>query len=161
MKETETLFWGHEEVVRPEWIDYNGHFNAGYYMVCFDEALEPLMEHIGLGPEHREKHSVTIFSAENHITYIREVREGTNLSVSTQLLGVDRKRIHALQTMWNSDENFVAATCEVMGLHVSEKTRRVSEMHEDVYSRLQSMLLEHSEFPTPPQVGHQMSVPSR
>ncbi len=49
MKETETLFWGHEEVVRPEWIDYNGHFNAGYYMVCFDEALEPLMEHIGLG----------------------------------------------------------------------------------------------------------------
>lgn len=161
MKETETLFWGHEEVVRPEWIDYNGHFNAGYYMVCFDEALEPLMEHIGLGPEHREKHSVTIFSAENHITYIREVREGTNLSVSTQLLGVDRKRIHALQTMWNSDENFVAATCEVMGLHVSEKTRRVSEMHEDVYSRLQSMLLEHSELPTPPQVGHQMSVPSR
>ena len=63
--------------------------------------------------------------------------------------------------MWNSDENFIAATCEVMGLHVSEKTRRVSEMHEDVYTRLRSMMLKHQELPTPPQVGHRMSVPNR
>ena len=59
------------------------------------------------------------------------------------MLRVDHKRIHALQTMWNSDKNFVAATCEVMGLLVSEKTRRVAEMHEDVYTRLKSMLLKH------------------
>ena len=27
-------------VVRPEWIDYNGHMNVGYYHVAFDVAAE-------------------------------------------------------------------------------------------------------------------------
>lgn len=161
MNETRKLFWGHKDVVRPDWIDYNGHFNAGYYAVCFDDAIETWMDHIGLGPTHREEFSVTTFSAENHITYLQEVAEGSNLSISTQLLGFDRKRIHALQTMWNSDEEFLAATCEVMSLHVSEETRRVSEMSEAVYKRLAEIWLVHRDLAVPPQVGHQMGVPSK
>ena len=81
--------------------------------------VEPWMDFIGLGQLHRDEHKVTTFSAQNHVTYLREVGEGTNLTVSTQLLGFDRKRIHAMQVMWNADERFVSATCEVMSLHVS------------------------------------------
>ena len=51
---TQTSFEGYSDVVRPEWIDYNGHFNAGYYLVCFDEAIEPWMDFIGLGQLHRD-----------------------------------------------------------------------------------------------------------
>ena len=35
--------------VRPEWIDYNGHMNVGYYLVAFDQATERLCEHFGVG----------------------------------------------------------------------------------------------------------------
>ena len=31
----ETLFTSFTEV-QPEWIDYNGHMNMGYYLVAFD-----------------------------------------------------------------------------------------------------------------------------
>ena len=79
--------------------------------------------------------------------------------VSSQLLGFDRKRIHAMQVMWNVDERFVSATCEVMSLHVSEESRRVSEMHDEPYDRLSVVWEEHRMIDVPPQVGQVMSVP--
>ena len=152
-------FDGHSDMVKPEWIDFNGHFNAGFYVVCFDDAIESWMDFIGLGRPHREVHAVTTFSAQNHVTYVREVQEGANLKVTTQLLGFDWKRVHAIQVMWNVDENFIAATCEVMSLHVSEETRRVSEMDESASSRLTEIWASHKELEVPDQVGQTMSVP--
>ena len=149
----------YRSVVRPEWIDFNGHFNAGYYMVVFDDAISPWMDFIGLGDAHREREQVTTFSAESHITYVREVGEGTELSVTTQLLAFDRKRIHAIQIMHDLGEGFIAATNEVMSLHVSEKTRKVSEMHDDVYDRLGQVWRAHEVLSIPPQVGKVMTVP--
>jgi acyl-CoA thioester hydrolase len=38
------------DVVRPEWIDYNGHMNVGYYHVAFDIAAElPELRFLGGG----------------------------------------------------------------------------------------------------------------
>ncbi len=152
-------FQGYSAVVKPEWIDFNGHFNAGYYVVCFDDAIESWMDFVGLGRAHRDVHAVTTFSAQNHVTYVREVHEGAHLTVNTQLLGFDRKRIHAIQIMMNEDERYVAATCEVMSLHVSEETRRVSEMHPDAHARLEEIWKSHKELDTPPQVGQVIGVP--
>ena len=159
VNDTARPFEGHNDVVRKEWIDFKGHFNAGYYLVCFDDAIESWMDFIGVGRSHRDQHSVTTFSAQNHVTYLREVREGANLTVTTQLLGFDRKRIHAMQVMWNADERFISATCEVMSLHVSEETRRVSEMHDEVYERLLEVWDSHGKLKAPQQVGQVMSIP--
>jgi acyl-CoA thioester hydrolase len=148
----------HRDVVRPEWIDFNGHMNAGYYMVAFDDAISPWSRFYGMTDEHRAAHRVTTFSAENHITYERELREGTRIGVSTQLLAYDRKRIHAMQLMHDLDQGVLAATNEVMSLHVSEDTRRVSEMHDDVYARLGEVWDAHRHLDVPPQVGRVMRV---
>ena len=94
--DVQSPFDGHSDIVKPEWIDFNGHFNAGFYVVCFDDAIESWMDFIGLGRSHREVHAVTTFSAQNHVTYVREVQEGANLRVTTQLLGFDWKRVHAI-----------------------------------------------------------------
>ena len=40
-----------------------------------------------------------------------------------------------MQVMWNADERFVSATCEVMSPRV-RGNRRVSEMHDEPYSTL-------------------------
>ena len=75
-----------------------------------------------------------------------------------QLVAFDRKRIHAFQLMNNLDEGVVAATNEVMSLHISEETRRVSEMHDEVYERLCDIWEVHSELPWPPQARRIMNV---
>jgi acyl-CoA thioester hydrolase len=133
--------------------------NAGYYMVAFDDAISPWTRFFGMTDEHRAEHEVTSFSAENHITYERELNEGTNLGVTTQLLAYDRKRIHAFQLMHNLDEGVIAATNEVMSLHISEATRRVSEMHDDVFARLGLVWEAHRHLERPAQVGRVMGVP--
>ncbi|MFI5326964.1 MAG: thioesterase family protein, partial [Candidatus Rokuibacteriota bacterium] len=40
-------------LVRPEWIDNNGHMNMGYYVVVFDLATDEWMRRIGLDAAHR------------------------------------------------------------------------------------------------------------
>ena len=148
----------YRDVVRPEWIDFNGHMNAGYYMVAFDDAISPWSRFCGLTDEHRAASGVTSFSAENHITYDRELRQGTNIGVSSQLLAFDRKRIHAFQIMTNLDDGELSATNEVMSLHVSEETRRVSEMADVVYERLEAIWEVHQHLPWPSQARRIMNV---
>src|SRR5688572_17497618 len=57
----ETPFDRYRDVVRPEWIDANGHLNMGYYVVVFDFATDAFFEWVGIGQEHRRAHPITTF----------------------------------------------------------------------------------------------------
>lgn len=144
--------------VKPEWIDFNGHFNAGYYMVVFDDAVGPWMEFIGLTAEHRAEHEVTTFSVEGHITYDRELSEGAPIEVRTQLLAWSPKAVHAIHLMYHRDEGWLAATNELMSLHISNATRRSAPMTESVQRRLAEVEAAHSTLPVPPQVGRLIGI---
>lgn len=159
MTEFPAPFDEHRAVVRPEWIDHNGHLNAGYYMVVFDDAVTPWSRFVGFTPEYRRTNSVTTFSAEGHITYDREVLEGARLRVTTQLLGYDSKRIHAVHLMYDEDGGYLAATNELMTLHVSTVDRRVAPMAPAILERLARIWDAHRHLDMPPQVGRRMAVP--
>ena len=45
----------HEDVVRPEWIDSNGHMNLAYYVVVFDLATDKLYAALDIGDAYRER----------------------------------------------------------------------------------------------------------
>ena len=51
-------------VIAPAWIDRNRHFNAGYYMVAFDEAVTGWFDYCGMGTEHRDSQRVATFTVE-------------------------------------------------------------------------------------------------
>ncbi|MEM7092832.1 MAG: thioesterase family protein [Actinomycetota bacterium] len=144
--------------IKPEWIDFNGHFNAGYYMVVFDDAIGPWMRFIGLDDEHRAANGVTTFTVEGHITYDREVAEGEPIEVRTQLLGYSSKAVHAFQQMHHAAEGWLAATNEVMSLHISMETRRSAPMAPQIMDRLAVIEAAHGELPVPPQVGRTMGI---
>ena len=144
--------------VQEAWIDYNGHLNAGYYLVAFDDAIAPWMDFIGLGTAHREMRDITTFSAENHITYVREIGPDEPYVISVQLLGFDRKRIHAFQVMTQTRDDYLVATCEVMSLHIDGPSRRVGTMDDEPYRRLGEIWEAHQHLALPPQVGHVISI---
>lgn len=151
-------FIGLTTTIKPEWIDFNGHFNAGYYMVVFDDAVGPWMDFVGLTKPFRAEHDVTTFSVEGHITYEREVREGEPIEVRTQLLGWDQKKIHCINLMHHATEGWLAATNELMSLHISNETRRAAPMHESVQARLREIEATHSRLDVPPQVGRVIGI---
>jgi acyl-CoA thioester hydrolase len=140
-------------LVRPEWIDDNDHMNMGYYLVVFDHATDAWFAWLGLDDAHRAAHQVTTFCLEAHVTYHREVRAGDALRFTTRLLGHDAKRIHYFHEMWHAGAGYLAATNELMSLHVSQATRRAAPMAPEVLVRLAKVQAAHDRLPRPAQVG--------
>ena len=148
----------YRDVVRPEWIDNNGHMNMGYYLVVFDFATDAFFPWVGLDGAHREGHGVTTFCLESHVTYQRELREGDPLRFTTRLLGFDAKRIHYVHEMFHGAEGYLAATNELLSLHVSQQTRRGAPMAPVVQARLARVLAVHSTLPRPSHVGRRIGL---
>jgi len=150
----------YRDVVRADWIDNNRHMNMGYYVVVFDLATDEFMRWIGLDEAHRRARSVTTFCLEAHVTYQREVREGDPLRFTTQLLAYDEKRLHYVHAMYHATEGYLAATNELMSLHVALATRRGAAMAPDVLARLAAIQKAHDALPRPPRIGRAIGLAS-
>ena len=151
-------FDAHRDVVRSEWIDHNQHLNMGYYLVVFDFATDAFFDWIGLTREHRARRGVTTFCLEAHIRYHREVREGDPLRFTTLLLGHDAKRLHYLHEMYHATEGHLAATNELISLHVSGETRRSAPMSPEILDRLDRIQDAHDRLPRPADVGRRIGM---
>ena len=151
-------FVGLQTEIKPEWIDNNGHFNAGYYFVVFDDAVTDWMSFVGLDEAHRESHQVTTFSVEGHITFERELNLGDPIEIRTQLLDWDHKKFHYIHFMHHRTEGWLAATNELMSMHISRETRRSAPMAPEVLERLGLIEKAHAQLPIPPQVGRVIGI---
>ena len=154
-------FDAYRDVVRAEWIDNNQHMNMGYYVVVFDLATDEFFRWVGLDEGHRRERRATTFCLEAHVTYHREVRAGDPLRFTTLLLAYDTKRIHYLHEMYHAREGYLAATNELMSLHVSEATRRGAPMAPEILARLARIRKAHDALPRPPQAGRAISLAAR
>ncbi len=129
--------------VRPEWTDYNGHLNVAYYTLMFDHAVDAFLETAGFTADHRAATGGSIFAAEAHISYARELGEGALARVETQLLAFDAKRVHLFQRMYDDATGELAATHEVLDLYVDLNVRRVAEMPAEIADRLAQLKRQH------------------
>jgi acyl-CoA thioester hydrolase len=153
-----TPFTGARAVVRPEWIDYNGHMNVGYYHVAFDVAADAFFDFLGLDAAFRERHGATTFALEAHLNFLREVKEGDALRFEARLLDFDAKRIHFYMEMFHAGEGFLAASYESLSAHVSAAERRTAPMPPQLLERLAAVKSAHAVLPRPWQIGHVMSA---
>lgn len=111
-----TVLHLHEEQVREEWIDYNGHLSEAYYVLTFGDATDALYDHLGMGPAYRDKLKRSVYTLESHIRYLDEVSLGKTMKFQTQLISYDVKRLHFVHEMYVDDR--LRATTELMGLHL-------------------------------------------
>ncbi len=148
----------HTDSVRSKWIDYNGHMNVAYYMLAFDRATDAFFDHIGLGEAYKTKHNFTTFTLEGHITYDREVLEGDPLSFKTYLLDYDGKRIHYFHEMYHATEGYLAATNELITIHIDLSVRRSTPFAPEMVDRLEAMMQQHKHLPRPDKVGRTIGI---
>lgn len=117
-------------LVRPEWVDFYGHMNMGFYLVVFDMVTDQLWPHLGLGPEFKRLNLGT-FAAETWVNYVREVTEGMPLAATSEVLAYDGKRLLARHDLIHATEGWVAAENEVLYLCVDMGVRRVTTWPEE------------------------------
>jgi len=114
----------HREPVQSAWIDYNGHMNVAYYVLAFDHATDVVLDALGLGAAYADESGMSIFVADMHVAYRREVHAGDMLRFESRLLDFDDKRIHIFHTMFGGKSADPAATNEIMCVHVDLDSRR-------------------------------------
>jgi acyl-CoA thioester hydrolase len=148
----------HREKVRKEWIDYNGHLNMAYYLLAFDHATDAFFDCIGVGEEYSRMTDGTTFTLEGHISYLREVKENDSLRFETFVFDYDQKRIHYAHAMYQNSENYVAATNELMTLHVSQSKRRAYPIPDLALSKLETLKNAHEGLTRPPSLSRIMGL---
>ena len=146
-----------EDVVRQDWLDYNGHMNVVFYHQLFDRSTDELWKRVGLGEEFVASGVGSVFALEDHFVYERELRLGDAVSVDLQLLGVDRKRVHFFQWLRRPDGR-TAATCEHLSIYVDFASRRAASLPEEIHSRLEAIRQEHAGDPPPANAGRSVSI---
>ena len=153
----QTPFRSSPRSVLPEWIDYNGHLNMAYYSVLFDTGVDEVYEEIGFGPKYAETENHTTYTAEFHICYVRELHEGNQVYVTTQLIDFDEKRFHTYQELFHED-GWLAATAEAMVLHVDMSGPRVAPMPARIQDKLSAILEAHYTLPKPDRVNRSIGI---
>ncbi len=151
----------YEGEVLDEWVDYNGHLNVAYFVLAFDLATDKFFDFVGVGAAYIAERSKSMFAAEAHVTYQRELHRGDRLRVATRLLGFDAKRLHFFHQMYHGSEGFLAATSEWLALHVDMGARRSAPFPDDIAARLGDIREAHAGLPPPPEVGRVMGLTAR
>lgn len=126
--------------VLPEWIDHNGHMNAGYYLVAFDDATGPWTAFLGIDPTYRRSRRRSTFSIDCHLTWLRELPEGAPIVIEAELLGFDDKKYHTFMRMLHAEEGYVAATHELLSIHIDLDTRRSTLFPREIHERFEEVL---------------------
>src|ERR1700680_291598 len=90
----------YEGEVLPGGAGANGHMNLAYYTVLFDYATDALFDAIGIGRLYKDTTNLGTFAVETHNLYERELLVGDRVRVTTQILGVDSKRLHLAHEMF-------------------------------------------------------------
>lgn len=116
----------YQTAVLPEWIDYNGHLRDAYYGLIVSLATDALMDQLGLDAAYRERTGCTLYTVEMHIHFLREVKRNETLAVSVRIAGADTRRVHAAFEVTPQGQSAVAATAELMLLHVRQHGASVS-----------------------------------
>lgn len=153
--ESELFAW--TETARPEWVDHNGHMNVAYYLMVFDNACEALNNAIGIDDAYRAGGKST-FAVEHHICYLREVHAGAELRCATRLADHDDKRMHVWSEMTNVTGGYLAATLEMMAVHVDLAARRAAPFPEPIQVALARLLADHARLPRPPDLGRSIGI---
>ncbi|MBW7862126.1 MAG: thioesterase family protein [Rhodocyclaceae bacterium] len=144
--------------VRPEWIDYNGHMNVAYYVLAFDHGTDYFLGLLGMDPGYPQREGGSTFALEMHVSYERELKCDQPYVVRTQLIDADTKRIHLFHRMHHANEGWLAATNEVITMHIDMAQRRSAPFPQHIQPRVEALKAAHTALARPEGLGRVIGI---
>ena len=126
----------YETVVKPEWIDHNGHMNVAFFVLAFDEATDDVYEHWGIGMDYPDTSGCSVFTLGINVDYLGELFEGDAIRIETTLVDHDAKRIHYFHRMIDLGSGKLVATNECLCMNVDLTARKSAPFPEEVAEKL-------------------------
>jgi acyl-CoA thioester hydrolase len=148
----------HRAVVAKEWLDYNGHLNEAYYVLIFSHATDRLIDLIGMDDAWRRANSMTIYTLETHVRYLREVGAGVTVAVDCRLIELDGKRLRLFHRMRRADDATLLATAEMLIVNIDARGPRSAPWALPVRRRLEDLHALHAGEALPEGAGRSISL---
>ena len=147
--------------VRSEWLDYNGHMNAGFYAIAYNLAMEQFWQRMALGENHVRECGGSPFVLECHLTYQKELNGGDPLLITLQLLDYDHKKVHVFLRMFQVEQGILASTYEQITVYVDFQTRRSTTMPQNAFEKLGHLYSTHRQLSRPKEAGSSIGMHRR
>ena len=147
----------HEARVAPEWVDYNGHLTESRYLQIFGDASDALFRYLGIDADYHDE-GLSYYTVETHISHLLEVAAEEPLTVATQILDHDEKRIHLFHSMHHAGNDSQLATAEQMILHVDTAAQKACPAKPEVLDRLSRIAEAQSALEKPELAGRQIGI---
>lgn len=148
----------YRSTVLRDWIDLNDHMNVAYYVLAFDHGIDALWSRFGITTEYVNERRLSTFAVESHVTFQRELREGDEYLVTSEVLAYDDKRIHQFMRMYHVRQSYLAATSEWLNLHVSLDERRVQPWPAGILDNIARWSESQGGAALPAEAGRRMQI---
>ena len=118
--------------VPASWVDYNGHVHESRYLQAFSDATDALLGTLGLDPA-----VGSYFTVETHLRHLLPLRAGEAFRVTTEVAGVDEKRLRLSHALHRDTD--VVATAEQTLVHVDVASGRAAPVDQAVRERIEHL----------------------
>ena len=124
-----------EGKVLESWIDYNDHMNMAYYVQCFEESSDFVLEHAGLGYNYSKNQQKGVFVVKCEINYKREIKLGEKFIISLEDLKCKGKKL-SLKFNMIDNQNSIFADYEILNLNIDLKTKKSVTFEDTILKKL-------------------------
>ena len=131
------------EKIPEDYIDLMGHMNIYYYVKLFNQAALNFFVSFGLNEAYLEKTHSAAFALEQHLRYLKEVREGDLVHIYLRALARSDKAIHYMLFMVHDKDKSLAATSEMVSVYIDKNTRTTTYFPEVILEQIDPILSEH------------------
>ena len=121
--------------VKEDWIDYNGHMNMAYYVQCFEESSDFLLEHMDLGYRYAMEEQKGVFVIKCEINYRKEINLHKNFIISLEELVFKGKKLIVGLKMLNENYETIA-DYKILNLNVDLETKKSSTFSPKIIAQL-------------------------
>ena len=106
-----------------DWIDYNDHMNMAFYVQCFEESSDFLLEHLGLGYDYAINQDMGVFVVKCDINYKKEIKLREKFIIPLKSIIIKGKKL-ILKLIMTNNQNDIFADYEIVNLNVDLKTKK-------------------------------------
>ena len=121
--------------VKDDWIDYNGHMNMAYYVQCFEETSDFLLEHMNLGYRYAIEEQKGVFVIKCEINYRKEIKLNEDFIISLEDLICKGKKLTVGLKMLNVGSETIA-DYQILNLNVDLQTKKSVPFSQMITSQL-------------------------
>ena len=126
-------------IVYPWHCDHVGHMNVMWYVGKFDEATWNLFLQAGITPGYLRANQRGMAAVDQHIEYRRELRAGDAVTIRSEILEIEGRKIRFRHEMRNEESGEVAAVTTLLGVHMDTQARKACPFPAEVVVRAREL----------------------